>query len=130
MRFYPFLVTFVTILSCTFLSSCQDHQNKSKRLDALTLMSGKGECLACHSLDGKKNVGPTLKGVFNRKVKVYHQGKAQIQMITADEEYLRRSILEPQAEVVSGYPNIMKSYKNVLSKKEIETIIQYLKELK
>jgi cytochrome c oxidase subunit 2 len=48
--------------------------------------------------------------------------------ITADEAYLRKSILEPNADVVKGFPPIMPSEK--MTEDEIHELIQYIKELK
>ena len=51
----------------------------------------------------------------------------------ADERYLRESILEPSAKVVSGYERGevgMPSYAGVLTDREIESIILFIKSLK
>ena len=39
-------------------------------------------------------------------------------------------MLEPGADVVKGFPDIMPSQKGVLSDEEINTIIEYIEELK
>lgn len=94
----------------------------------LKILQDKG-CVACHSLDGSKVVGPSLKGFFGQKRKVTIGGKAQ--EITADEAYVKSSIYEPDKEVVEGYsPGLMKSYKATISEKEIEQVTEYLKTLK
>jgi cytochrome c oxidase subunit 2 len=51
------------------------------------------------------------------------------QEVVIDEAYLRRSMLEPAADVVVGFPSIMPSQKGVLSEEEIVAIIEYLKTL-
>ena len=83
-------------------------------------------CVACHSIDGTPRVGPTLKGLFGKNVTVMADGKER--SITADEAYLRKSILEPNADVVKGFPPIMPSEK--MTDDEIHELIQYIKELK
>ena len=83
-------------------------------------------CVACHSIDGTLRVGPTLKGLFGKTVTVMTDGKEI--SITADEAYLRKSILEPNADVVKGFPPIMPSEK--MTGDEIHELIQYIKELK
>lgn len=85
-------------------------------------------CVACHSIDGSKKVGPTFKGIFGKKVKVMTDGKER--EIAADEAYLKRSILEPSADIVRGYQPIMPSFKDMLTGEEITDIITYLKGLK
>jgi cytochrome c oxidase subunit II len=86
-------------------------------------------CMACHSLDGTSRQGPCLSGIFGTKVKVITQGKERD--IVVDDEYLRRSLLDPQADIVAGYNKvIMPCQKDILKDKEVEDIITYLKELK
>ena len=50
--------------------------------------------------------------------------------VAVDEEYIRRSIYEPNADVVEGYNRgLMLSYENMVSEEEIALIIEYLKAL-
>jgi cytochrome c oxidase subunit 2 len=83
-------------------------------------------CMACHSIDGTPRVGPTLKGLFGKTVIVMTEGKER--NIVADEAYLRRSILEPNADAVKGFPPIMPLEK--ITDDEINEVIQYIKGLK
>jgi cytochrome c oxidase subunit 2 len=62
-------------------------------------------CLACHSLDGSSKVGPGFKGIWGRAETVL-TGNGE-RSITVDEAYLRRSILEPKADIVKGFPPVM-----------------------
>ena len=48
-------------------------------------------CIACHSIDGGKNHGPTLKGVFGAKKRIL----ALAQPLKIDDSYLRESIENP-----------------------------------
>lgn len=85
-------------------------------------------CMSCHSLTGSAMVGPTFKGLFGSKVRVRSRGESQI--VVADDDYIRQSIINPGAEVTDGFPNTMPPSKNILSEDEIGEIIKYLKELK
>ena len=85
-------------------------------------------CLSCHSLDGGIMTGPTFKGLIGSKVRVKTAGKKRI--ITADENYIKDSIINPGSDIVDGFPNIMSSGRNILSDEEIEEIIEYMKGLK
>lgn len=82
-------------------------------------------CLGCHSVDGSAKVGPTLKGVFGRRVQLV-DGRS----VTADEEYLRESIVEPNEEVVKGFQPIMPPYQATLKDDDLAAVIAYLKSLK
>jgi cytochrome c oxidase subunit 2 len=82
-------------------------------------------CTGCHSLDGSKMVGPTFKGLFGRQVTVATDGRERT--VTADEEYIKRSILEPQADVVKGYPPVMPTFEGKIADREIEEIVEFLR---
>lgn len=93
----------------------------------MALIDGQG-CYACHSTDGSKILGPTFLNLFGEKQVVVKDGKEIT--ITADEEYIKKSIYEPNAEIVKGYPrDLMQSYKETLSDDDIAKIIEYLKTL-
>jgi len=71
---------------------------------ALGLLEEKG-CLDCHSTDGSRKDGPTFRGLLGSMVTVTTGGiKRRVQ---ADAQYLRRSIVEPQADLVLGFGPIM-----------------------
>jgi cytochrome c oxidase subunit 2 len=93
----------------------------------LAIMRFQG-CMACHSTDGSKIVGPTYLDLFGRQQAVMRNGTEVT--LTADEEYIKRSIIDPNAEIVKGYPKgLMQSYKGKISDADIEKIIEYLKSL-
>ena len=83
-------------------------------------------CIACHSIDGSPRVGPTFKGLFGKTVTVMTDGKER--KVVADEAYLRKSTLEPNADVVKGFPPIMPPEK--LTDSELDEIVKYLETLK
>lgn len=85
-------------------------------------------CFACHTTDGSKLVGPSFKGIWGEEVTVSTGGKER--QVTVDEEYIRRSIYDPNADVVDGFnKGLMLSYEGQLSEEDIENIIEYLKTL-
>lgn len=80
-------------------------------------------CMTCHSTDGTKLVGPTWQNVYGHEVTL-EDGST----VTADEEYLRESIVDPNAKIVEGYPPSMTPY-DYLSDSEISSLIEYIKSL-
>jgi cytochrome c oxidase subunit 2 len=83
-------------------------------------------CLACHSTDGSTLVGPTWQGVFGHEVTL-EDGST----VVSDEAYLRESILNPSAKIVSGFQNIMPP--NIaadMSDAQLADIIEYIKSLR
>lgn len=86
-------------------------------------------CIACHSLDGTKIVGPTFKGLYGSTVDVITNGNTH--KVKADDQYLKESITMPNKDIVVGYSQgLMKSYQTILKEDEIKKIIDYLKTLK
>ncbi len=88
------------------------------------LYTGKA-CVTCHSVDGKPGTGPTFLGVFGHEVQLADGSK-----IVVDENYVRESILQPQAKVVAGYQPVMPTFQGILKDREIDALIAYIKTLK
>lgn len=86
-------------------------------------------CIGCHSLDGSRLVGPSFLGVYGTEKVIIKNGKEKT--ITVDAAYLKKSISDPNDEVVKGYPaNVMQSYTKILSDEDVDDIVDYLKTLK
>lgn len=86
-------------------------------------------CLACHSLDGAKLVGPTFLNAFGAEKVVVDENGNEL-TITVDDEYIKNAIYNPNAEVVKGYgKNLMQSYENTVSEEDITQIVEYLKSI-
>jgi cytochrome c oxidase subunit 2 len=80
-------------------------------------------CVACHSLEDKKVVGPPWKGVWGRREHLEDGSE-----ITVDENYVRESILAPNAKTVAGYPKgVMPTFAGQLSEQELTGIIEFIK---
>jgi cytochrome c oxidase subunit II len=82
-------------------------------------------CSSCHTVDGSAKVGPSWKGLFGRKVD-FTDGTTTV----ADENYIRRFILEPNFKIIKGYEPVMPTFKGQVNDKEIGAIIDYIKTLK
>jgi cytochrome c oxidase subunit 2 len=50
--------------------------------------------------------------------------------VVADENYLRESIMNPQAKVVLGYQPIMPTFQGTVSEENLLQLIAYIKTLK
>lgn len=83
-------------------------------------------CLGCHSEDGTSRIGPTFKGIWGRSVTVMTNGAERT--ITSDAVYLRRSLSEPGADVVKGFPPVMPPF--ALTEGELSALLNYLERLK
>jgi cytochrome c oxidase subunit 2 len=80
-------------------------------------------CNTCHKTDGTGR-GPALEGVFGNQVKLQDGGT-----VTADEAYLRESILNPRAKVVAGYQSIMPTFQGQVTEEQLLELAAYIKSL-
>lgn len=79
-------------------------------------------CNSCHSLDGSAMTGPSWKGAFGRSEAIV--GGAAV---TVDDNYIRESILEPNAKVVQGFAPQMPSFAGQLNDEQITALIEFIK---
>lgn len=91
------------------------------------LLYAKQGCSACHTTNGTPLVGPTWKGLFGKN-EAMTAGPA----VTVDENYIRESIVDPQAKIVAGFPtpSPMPTYQGKLSDRELNGLVEYIKSLK
>ncbi len=84
-------------------------------------------CATCHSLDGSRRPGPTWKGLYGKK-----RALANGQEVVADEAYLRRAILKPDAEIAQSFPKGMmpKDFARKLSEEKLRPIIELIKSVR
>ncbi|RLE31386.1 MAG: cytochrome c oxidase subunit II [Acidobacteria bacterium] len=81
-------------------------------------------CQQCHSVDGSPRTGPTFFKVFGKE-----ETLADGSIITVDEDYIRESVLEPNAKVVAGFEPVMPTYQGRMKDDQIEALIAYIKSL-
>lgn len=106
----------------TGAGSTGSEQTPADRGKALSANKG---CIACHSDNGTRLVGPTFKGIFGKKEEM-----ADGSVITVDEDYIRRSLMEPNAQIVKGFTPSMPPFAGLLNDQEVNDIIAYIKSLK
>jgi cytochrome c oxidase subunit 2 len=82
-------------------------------------------CFKCHTVDGTQHIGPTWLNLYGRREKLA-DGKA----IVVDEAYLTRSMMEPNAEIVAGYKELMPTFQGKLSGPEAAAIVEFIKSLR
>ena len=79
-------------------------------------------CAACHGADGSGGVGPQFTGLYGSEVTL-----SDGSTVVADDEYLRRSITDPSAQLTDGYTLTMPDTN--LSDGDIEAVLAYIREL-
>ncbi len=80
-------------------------------------------CVACHgAISGA--LGPNLAGVYGKEVN-FSDGSSLVR----DDDYIRESILNPQAKLVAGYAPIMPTFQGQVSEEQLGHLIAYIKSL-
>jgi cytochrome c oxidase subunit 2 len=80
-------------------------------------------CVTCHRTDTQGR-GPNLQGVFGKPVLL-----ADGRTVTADENYIRESILDPGAKVVNGFKPVMPTFQGLVSEEQLNALVAYVKSL-
>jgi cytochrome c oxidase subunit II len=80
-------------------------------------------CSTCHLPDGKGRA-PSLNGVYEGKVLL-----ADGSTVTADDAYIRESILAPNTKVVAGYQPVMPTFQGQLTEEQVLALTAYIKSL-
>jgi cytochrome c oxidase subunit 2 len=80
-------------------------------------------CATCHRSDTQGR-GPTLQGVFGKPVQL-QDGR----IVTADENYIRESILDPGAKIVNGFKPVMPTFQGLVSEEQVNALVAYVKSL-
>jgi len=80
-------------------------------------------CGNCHKADGSGRC-PNLVGLFGRNVQL-----SDGHNITADEAYIRESILRPDAKIVAGYQPLMPTFQGLVTEEGVLQLVEYIKSL-
>jgi cytochrome c oxidase subunit II len=81
-------------------------------------------CVSCHGANGEGGRGPALAGLFGRQI-FLNNGQSLI----ADEGYVRESIENPQAKLVSGFGPIMPTFQGQITPEQLIQIMAFIKSL-
>ncbi|HUG08768.1 MAG TPA: hypothetical protein VMP13_07735 [Acidimicrobiia bacterium] len=78
-------------------------------------------CLTCHT-ETSTTIAPTLHGIWGTDVELV-DGR----VVTVDEEYVRRAIADPTADVVAGYGPTMPRLP--LDESEVDRLVEWVRSL-
>ena len=79
-------------------------------------------CIACHSVDGSKSLGPGWLGLYG-KTETLADGST----LSVDASYIEESIVNPSAKIVRDYPPVMVAYE--FSEEQLAAITAYIQSL-
>ena len=81
-------------------------------------------CASCHGANGEGGRGPSLAGVFGKQQPLASGGT-----VVADQDYLRESIINPQAKLVAGFGPIMPTFQGQITEDQLVQLLAYIKSL-
>jgi cytochrome c oxidase subunit 2 len=82
-------------------------------------------CNTCHLPgDGAGGRGPGLAGIYGKSIDLQGGGT-----VTVDDTYLRESIVNPQAKIVSGFQPIMPTFQGLVTEEQLLQLIAYVRSL-
>ncbi len=87
------------------------------------LFMNKLGCASCHA-GGESQRGAKLEGIYGTDVKL-----TTGQVVKADDEYIRNSILNPSGQIVEGYQPIMPTFKGQVTEEQLISLVAYVKSL-
>lgn len=103
--------------------------NDARRLELESELAMEGQrlsteygCIACHTVDGSPGVGPSWLGMWGH-VRPLANGET----VLVDEDYFRRSIRFPEAQIAEGYSNVM--LRAFISDEEIDALMAFAQRL-
>jgi cytochrome c oxidase subunit 2 len=82
------------------------------------------QCITCHSADARARA-PVLEGLYLSEVRLQN-GRT----VLADDDYLRESILDPDAKIVAGFEPIMPTFQGQVDEEEIRQLIAFIRSLR
>ncbi|KAF0201051.1 MAG: cytochrome c oxidase subunit II, partial [bacterium] len=77
----------------------------------------------CHSAESATK-GPNLEGIYGKQVRLQDGS-----VVTAEERYLRESLLTPNAKLTEGFSANMPAYQGLMTEEQILQLISYMRTL-
>jgi len=87
------------------------------------LFENKLGCASCHA-GGPQQRGAKLEGIYGKEVKLVGGSS-----VTANDEYIKNSILNPGSQVVEGFQPIMPTFKGQVTEEQLLSLVAYIKSL-
>jgi len=100
--------------------------SSSSELSRAASRSGRGlfdafGCAGCHN---DRKVAPPLNGIWNQSVSLADGTSTRV-----NEAYVRQSLIAPNSQLVAGYLDLMPSYANELSERQLNDLVDYVRSL-
>ena len=85
-------------------------------------------CSGCNGANSTFRA-PKLDGVYSGQVPIMNEDGKGVHFVTADDRYIRDSILLPKSEVVAGFDPIMPSFQGVIPEEDLIQLMAYIRSI-
>ncbi len=83
-------------------------------------------CITCHTTDGSRSIGPSFLELVKGKTNIVDD-KKKVREVKIDASYIRKAIIDPNAEIVQGYRKFsMPEQKKRINKQDLEKLVKLL----
>ncbi|TVR74214.1 MAG: cytochrome c [Sphaerobacteraceae bacterium] len=80
-------------------------------------------CSGCHSIDGSRRTGPTMKGIFGSTVEM-DDGAT----VTVYEEHIREAITNPRRTTRRGFQDVMPAF-DTINHEDLDALVAFIRTL-
>jgi cytochrome c oxidase subunit 2 len=80
-------------------------------------------CDTCHRSDSQGR-GPVLEGLYGKEVELQRG-----EIVTANDSYIRESILNPKAKIVSGFEPLMPTFQGLVTEEQLMQLLEYIRSI-
>lgn len=123
---HSFMITTLDVLEEADYDKWLNDSSKVDEHPGLSVLKANA-CIACHSLDGNRIVGPSFKGMLGLKEIIVNSAGEEVEIVV-DDAHIIKSIYEPNEDIVKSYnKNLMTSYKDKINEQQMQDILDYLK---
>jgi len=92
--------------------------------DAKLLMTY--SCISCHTTDGSRSIGPSFLELVKGKTNIVDD-KKKVREVKIDASYIRKAIIDPNAQIVQGYRKFsMPEQKSRIKNGDLEKLVKLL----
>ena len=118
------------MIGMVYVQNQREHQEWLKSgSEQLVSMADKGgliytryACGSCH--EGVEDRGPSLENIYGTRRRLAGGGA-----VIVDDDYIRESIVNPNAKVTAGYKALMPTFKKQIKEEDINKLVAYIKSL-
>jgi len=123
---HSFMITTLDVLEEADYEQWLNDTSKIDEHPGLTVLKTNA-CIACHSLDGNRIVGPSFKGMYGIKETIINSAGEEVEIVV-DDAHIIKSIYEPNEDILKSYnKGLMISYKDKINEQQMQDILDYLK---